>query len=84
MSLWFLRMVTSNVKYRPISRKHQYRIAAPSTTRIVARVVVGVSLMQSGCWPLGNKSAITRFDQADSDFVVPATVMKSSMIAHIQ
>jgi hypothetical protein len=72
------------VKYLPISRKHQYRIAEPNTIRIMAKVVVGVSLMQSGCLPFGNRRAVTLFDQVDSDFGVPATMMHSSMIANIQ
>ena len=68
----------------PISRKHQYRIAVPNTIKIVAKVVVGVSLMQSGCLPFGNKRVLTTpFDQL-VDFIVPATMMQNSMIAYIQ
>ena len=83
MSLWFLRRVTWNVKCLPISRKHQIRIAAPNTIKLVAKVVVGVSLMQSGCLPFGNKRVTTPFDQL-VDSIVPATMMQNSMIAYIQ
>ena len=72
-----------NVNCLPISRKHQIRIAAPNTIKIVAKVVVGVSLMQSGCFPFGKKRATTPFDQL-VDFIVPATMMQNSMIAYIQ